>query len=246
MSGKTLPSDDISSRYVREDTIPCSSATMHYRSLQKNMLPFTRDPVRIVKREGIHHVVTEGYFYKTEAYYTILNYEQQNKPVEPASATVLDAYVVPLCLEKASLAGIPVCSWGISHSFVPTPSIIYGLNYFATSAEYFMVIDADSSKSVIKHITNNGKYPFCFQKISGDSEIIACTGIFGRTVTASQETADIVANIYRLFRIPLVTHVFVREKTGLRLSALTPTRYSKLSDDERELLSAYLCNQEFL
>ena len=73
--------------------------------------------------------------------------------------------MVPMCLERAKLPGIPVAEWGISQGFVPLPAIIYGLNYFATSADFFLVTDGEKAKEVIAHVTNKGKYPFCYQKI---------------------------------------------------------------------------------
>jgi hypothetical protein len=237
-----LSADGIPAQQV---PIPCTGKAKGQGPPKRDGL-LTRDSVAIVKRDGIHHVITESYFYKTDAYYTILDHEMKGIPVEPSSGAVLDAYVVPICLEKASLAGIPVSEWGISHSFIPTPAVIYGLNYFATSAEYFVVVDAVSSKSVIKHITHNGKYPFCFQKLPDGAEIITCTAIFGKTVSVSGEAGVIAGQVYRTFRIPLVNIVLVKAGAQLRLSALTPTRYSKLNDGERSLLSAYLANQEFL
>jgi hypothetical protein len=216
------------------------------RAAQKRDTPLTRDALLILKRDGVSHIITEGYFYKTEAYYTILRHEMEGMPVEPSSTAVLDAYVVPICLERARLAGIPVSEWGISHTFVPTPAVIYGLNYFATSAEYFVAVDPESSKSVIKHITNHGKYPFCFQKLTEGAELATCTAIFGRTVNAAGEMARVAEQVYHLFRIPLVNIVFIRCGSVFLLSALTPTRYSKLSDGERSLLNAYFMHQEFL
>lgn len=208
--------------------------------------PLTRNSVVLVQRNGVTHLITEGYFYKSEAYYTILDHEMRGKPIEPSSGSVLDAYVVPICLEKASLAGIPVVEWGISHTFTPTPAIVYGLNYFATSAEHFIVVDNESSKSVIKHITNNGKYPFCFQKLPDGAECVTYTAIFGSVPDAPLEVQKIAEQVYGLFRIPLVSMVLVQTGSGYQLSALTPSRYSKLDEKSRSLLNIYLAHQVFL
>jgi hypothetical protein len=215
--------------------------------------PFTRrehallkDALFVIKRDDTHHVISENYYYKTEPYYTILRHELEGKRVEPGSSAVLDAYVIPICLSRASLAGIPVCEWGISQAYVPLPALLYGLNYFSTTLDYFIVNDNDKAKDVIKHITNNGKYPFCFQKYPEGSEIYTCTTIFGRTAGACTPVADYAEKIYEIFRIPLVTMVFVANGTSFALSSLSPTRYAHLSEGERALLSAYLANQEFL
>ena len=205
-----------------------------------------RDSLHILERDGIWHVISEDYSYKTEPYYTILTYELQGKNVRPQSNDVLDACVIPLCLERAKLAGIPVAEWGISQGFVPLPSIIYGLNYFATSADFFIVRDGDKAKGVIAHVTNKGKYPFCYQKISPDATVHSCVSIFGRTADSCAAIGGLAEKIYELFSIPLVTIVFVRTGNEYLLSSLSQTKYSHISVDERALLTAYLAHQEFL
>jgi RimK-like ATPgrasp N-terminal domain len=205
-----------------------------------------RDSLHVLERDGIWHVISEDYSYKTEPYYTILTYELDGKNVRPASSAVLDAYVVPMCLERAKLAGIPVAEWGISQGYVPLPSIIYGLNYFATSADFFVVRDEAKAKEVIMHVTNKGKYPFCYQKIPPGATVHSCVSIFGRTADSCAAIAGLAEKIYQLFSIPLVTMVFVRTGDEYLLSSLSPTKYSRISGDERALLTAYLAHQEFL
>jgi hypothetical protein len=205
-----------------------------------------RDSLHILERDGIFHVISEDYSYKTGAYYTILNYELSGKDVRPASGAVLDAYIVPMCLERAHRAGIPVCEWGISQGYVPLPSIIYGLNYFATSADLFVVRDDMKAKEVVTHVTNRGRYPFCYQKITAETTVHACVSIFGRTADSCAAIAGLAEKLYRLFSIPLVTMVVARSGDEYLLSSLSPARYSRISGDERALLSAYLSHQEFL
>jgi len=205
-----------------------------------------KDSLYVLKRKDTYHIISESYYYKTEPYYTILRHELEGKKVEPGSSAVLDAYVIPICLERAATAGIPVCEWGISQAYVPLPAILYGLNYFSTTLDYFIVDDSKKAKDVIKHITNNGKYPFCYQRYPDGAEIHTCTAIFGRTAGACTAVAGYAGKIYEIFRIPLVKLVFVNAGGTFALSSLSPTRYAQLSEGERALLSAYLSNQEFL
>ena len=207
---------------------------------------FSKDVLFGVWRDGILHIISESYFYKTEPYYTILRHELDGKPVRPASSAVLDAYVVPVCLERAGLAGIPVCEWGISQGYAPLPSILYGLNYFANTSDYVVVNNSEKAKETVKHITNKGKYPFCYQKLSDNAEVKSCIAIFGRTTSGSDDIDTIASQVYDLFTIPLVTMVMVKEGDRIRLSSLSPTRYSQLSAEERSLLGAYISHQEFL
>jgi hypothetical protein len=205
-----------------------------------------KDSFYTVVRNNILHVISENYYYKTEPYYTILRHELEGRTVSPSSSTVLDAYVVPICLERAKLAGISVCPWEISQAYIPLPAIVYGLNYFATSSDYFVVDDNEKAKDVIKHITNKGKYPFCYQKLEEDARIHTCTTIFGKTAGSCSSIAQFGEKLYDLFSIPLVNMIFVQTGEDYALSSLSPVRYSQLSDSERKLISAYMTGQEFL
>ena len=218
----------------------------NHRGIARKETAITRDALFTVWRDNAFHIVSENYFYKTEPYYSILQLELEGRPVHPSSASGLDAYVVPVCLERAHLAGIPVCEWGISQGYAPLPSIVYGLNYFATTSDYSVIDDNEKAKEIIKHITNKGKYPFCYQKLDDGAEIGSCRAIFGKTAESCYAYADLAQRVYDLFSIPLVTITFVRYGDRILLSSLSPTKYSQLSGEERTLLSAYLSNQEFL
>lgn len=203
----------------------------------------SRDMLYTVRQDGICHIVSEDYSYKSETYYTILRREMEGLEVRPSSAAVLDAYVVPICLEQAHLAGIPVCEWEISQGYAPLPSLVYGLNYFASAADYAVIRDSGKAKEIIKHITNKGKYPFCYQKLEEGAEIGTAVSVFGEASDDGCGVSRLARQVYDLFAIPLVTIVFVRYGDRCLLSSLTPTRYSRLSDAERALVAARLTHQ---
>lgn len=206
----------------------------------------SRDMLYAIQLDGACHIISEDYAYKSDTYYTILRQEMEGKTVRPSSAAVLDAYVVPICLERAHLANIPVCEWGISQGYAPLPSLVYGLNYFASSADYTVIHDSEKGKEIIKHITNKGKYPFCFQKLKDGAEIRTTVSIFGKTMDSGPGIADLARRVYELFAIPLVTIVFVQYGDCCCLSSISPTRYSRLSAAERTLVAAYISRQGFL
>ena len=139
------------------------------------------------------------------------------------------------------------CEWGISQGYVPLPSIIYGLNYFATSADFFVVSDDRKAKEVIAHVTNKGKYPFCYQKIRADAtDPFLRQHLWQDNGLMCCHCRGLAEKIYQIFSIPLVTMVFVRTGSGIPPLIALPHRYSRISSDERALLSAYLAHQEFL
>ena len=234
---------------VKEAGLPLNSASFHkteVRALGKRDSNMIKDSVFTIRRGDTFHIISENYSYKTETYYSILHHELEGNNVQPSSSAILDAYIVPVCLERAKLAGIPVCAWGISQAYIPLPAILYGLNYFATTSDYFIVHGNDEAKEVIKHITNKGKYPFCYQKLDEAATIHSCIGIFGKTISPCSSIALLVKQVYEHFTLPLVTLIFVKTGDRYFLSALSPVKYSQLLPEERTLLAAYLSGQEFL
>ena len=206
---------------------------------RKDAIP-KRDIMYVLKEDDSQYIVNESYFYKTEPYYTIVRNENDGIETIPSSSDVLDAYIVPICLEKAKLAGIPVCEWIISNVYVSLPAIVYGLNYFSTPSDHFLVSDLEEAKQIIKHVTNRGRYPFCYQKISEKAAVVKCVSIFGKSVNCCEKARDLAEKIYEVFRLPLVEMVMVKDEAGCRLSSLSPVKYSQLSKDETEMLQDLL------
>ncbi len=193
-----------------------------------------------LNEDNSQYIVNESYFYKTEPYYTIVKNENEGIKTIPSSSDVLDAYIVPICLEKAKLAGIPVCDWVISNQYVSLPAIVYGLNYFSTPSDHFVVSDLEGARTVIKHVTNHGRYPFCYQKIGDTSSVNKCVSIFGKTINCCEQVSSMAEKIYEVFRVPLVEIVLVKDQSGCRLSSLAPVKYSQLSKEETEMLQDLL------
>ena len=206
---------------------------------RKDAIP-KRDIMYVLKEDDSQYIVNESYFYKTEPYYTIVRNENDGIETIPSSSDVLDAYIVPICLEKAKQAGIPVCEWIISNVYVSLPAIVYGLNYFSTPSDHFLVSDLEEAKQIIKHVTNRGRYPFCYQKISEKAAVVKCVSIFGKSVNCCEKARDLAEKIYEVFRLPLVEMVMVKDEAGCRLSSLSPVKYSQLSKDETEMLQDLL------
>jgi hypothetical protein len=250
-SGPALPEVSVP---ANKSILPADDILTHNRSFsqissktnEKRDPTIVKDSLFTLRRGEISYIISENYAYKTEAYYSILQHELRGEPVQPASRAILDAYVVPLCLERANLAGIPVCTWGISQAYIPLPAILYGLNYFASPSDYFVIREMDQAKEIIKHITNKGKYPFCYQKLTDEATIHSCISIFGKTTSPEPSIIQIVKRVYEQFLIPLVTMNFVKTADSYLLSSLSPTKYSHLMTDERTILTAYLTGQEFV
>eukprot|EP01106_Pelomyxa_sp_JSP_P015945 TRINITY_DN5693_c0_g1_i1.p1 TRINITY_DN5693_c0_g1~~TRINITY_DN5693_c0_g1_i1.p1 ORF type:complete len:247 (+),score=30.20 TRINITY_DN5693_c0_g1_i1:219-959(+) len=205
---------------------------------KKEQVP-KRDIMYTLEENDSQYIINESYFYKTEPYYTIVKKEHEGIKTVPSSSDVLDAYIVPICLEKAKLAGIPVSDWVISYQYVSLPAVIYGLNYFSTPSDHFVVKDLEGAKEAVKHVTNHGKYPFCYQKLGESSSVVTCVSIFGKTINCCERVSSLAEKIYQVFRMPLVEIVLVKGQDGYSLSALAPVRYSSLSKGSSGINAEY-------
>lgn len=189
------------------------------------------------------YILSESYFYKTEAYYEIIERENASERVLPSSMDVLEAYVVPICLKKAEMYGIPVMECKISNSYAPIPSIVYGINYYADPSTYLILKDKNIVADAIKRVTCNGKYPFCYQKISSWSDIIECRSVFGIANIDIDEIRSLTEAIYRIFRLPLMKILFIKHNNEWRLSSIMPITYKELNSMEYNYLYGALKDQ---
>ncbi|HVO78141.1 MAG TPA: hypothetical protein VMS79_04660 [Methanomassiliicoccales archaeon] len=186
------------------------------------------------------HIVSENHFYKSEGYYALVKNEVNGVKTLPRGSDVIDAYVVPICLEKAKLEGIAVCDWEISYSFAKSPCIVYGLNYFSTPDHYIVAKDQEQVRRAVKHATNNGRYPFCHQPLGDGERPQKVTVIFGNIGKNDARLVTLAKRVHEVFGIPLVTILYVNRDGAPHLSSLGPVKYSRLNRQERELLRKYL------
>jgi len=194
-----------------------------------------------IKEEGsTHYFISENYFYKSDTYYSILHHELEGFTTIPSSADMIEAFVVPICLEKARRHGIPVCPWEISYGYLPLPAIVYGIHYFSDPADYGILKDGEIAQEIIKHITNAGRYPFCYQPIDRSAEVIPFVTVFGETTIEIPQLQEMAAAVYATFHVPLLTIVAVESMGAYLLSSLSSARYSKLSHEDQSLLKRTL------
>jgi len=83
-----------------------------------------------------------SYEYMSEGYYACQDAELAGEGAMPTCADALDAYVVPIALEKAAKAGVPVPEWLLTSEYFPVPAVCYGVNPF--SRKYAVVRDEAS------------------------------------------------------------------------------------------------------
>ena len=97
-------------------------------------------------------LLSGNYEYLTDGYYECQDAELSGAPgVMPTCADALDAYVVPIALEKAANAGIAVPDWVLTHEYFPVPAVCYGVNPF--SRRYAIVRAESERESAAKQLT---------------------------------------------------------------------------------------------
>jgi len=93
-----------------------------------------------LKEDNSQYIVNESYFYKTEPYYAIVKNENEGIKTTPSSSDVLDAYIVLYAWRRRSWRHPGLRLDDIDY-FVSLPALIYGLNYFSTPSDNFLVSD---------------------------------------------------------------------------------------------------------
>src|SRR5262245_6242881 len=115
-------------------------------------------------------LLSGDYEYMTEGYYTCQDAELAGySEVLPTCADALDAYVVPIAMEKAAKAGIAVPDWVLTNEYFPVPAVCYGVNPF--SRKYAVVREEGEREAVARRLTWNFKYTMCCQSISAATQI---------------------------------------------------------------------------
>lgn len=157
------------------------------------------------------YIVSNKYHYKTDSYYKVISGEQTTKmDIIPTSKDILDAYIVPICMLKSKKNGIETPEYGISDSYCPVPSIIYGINYYADAKNFRLVLKEEEKKEKIKSITHGNKYPFCYQKVQEDWVMEKHLLVLGKNKTKNKSKEDLFRRYYEVFKIPKMNVTILR------------------------------------
>lgn len=175
-------------------------------------------------------LLSGNYEYLTEGYYACQDAELASEPgAMPTCADALDAYVVPIALEKALKAGLPVPDWVLTHEYFPVPAVCYGVNPF--SRRYAVVRKESEREAAAKQLTWNFKYTICCQRITDATEVVEFRMVGGRT--AQESYADWADRVFSVFRVPMATVRLLRDGDRLRLSAVEILPWRTLTPTER-------------
>lgn len=174
------------------------------------------------------------YTYLTEGYYRALDLEGRHHQVAPTTAECLDAYVVPIALQKAKRAGIAVPeSQIVTDRFLAPPLVAYPINPFSSRGE--LLSDRAAIEARRAGLTYTGKYAVLCQALPEDFRIDSVRVVLGRTETSEHQ--EFCARLYRTFRIPLMLVRVIVSQGAPMLSAIEPLPLRGLSASEQALLA---------
>jgi hypothetical protein len=173
------------------------------------------------------------YDYLELPYYLSQDLESSGQKVYPSCADALDAYITPVFLEKARLAGLKVPEYYITNGYFEPPVIVYPINPFMQ--KFSVVLKAGHKGRVAKSITRNYTYAVCCQDIPPGAKIRHFRSVLGWSV--NKQYRDLSERMWEVYRIPLAeVRVMVLESGETLLSDLVQLPFESLN--VREL--AYL------
>jgi len=193
-------------------------------------LPAPDEPPR---RESLS--LSGDYAYLSEGYYACQDAELAGAAATPSCADALDAYVVPIALEKAAKAGVPVPESVLTHEYFPVPAVCYGVNPF--SRTYAFVRDEAAREREARRLTWNHKYAMCCQLVTPATTAVEFRAVCGRTEDA--RFADWADRLFGVFRIPLAT-IRLLETPRVLFSALEPLPWKSVTETERRWAREFL------
>ncbi len=173
------------------------------------------------------------YGYLGQGYYLSQELQDQSLQVHPTCREAVDAYVVPLFLEKARLAGLPVPAYYITNDYFEPPVLVDTMNPFM---ERHSVVPSEAAQDrIAKSLTRNYTYPLCCQPFPEGTRITHFNAVLGWS--ANPRYRDLACHVWQTFGMPLArVRVLALKDGAVQLSALGPAMPSSLSRREHSYL----------
>jgi hypothetical protein len=172
------------------------------------------------------------YSYMSEGYYETLDAELEHLRVFPTTTDALDAYIVPIAMEKAKLHGLSTPDYDIMVDKLVPPVLAYPVNPFST--KYQLVMAGDDLDTKLKTLTSNGKYATICQRLPSDYRIDVVRCILGKSLT--EEYASFSLKLFDVFKLPLMRARVLVTSSDYLLSAIEPLPFDDLTLNEKKLL----------
>jgi hypothetical protein len=207
------------------------------KSISEHHPLVSEQPVAWYEADKTYVNMAGDYDYLETPYYVSQDYELNGSPIHPTCREMLDAYVPPLLLERAKLAGLPVPEYYISNGYFEPPVIIDPINPFMIKSR--IVLRPGREAAIGRSMTRNHTYAICCQEIPPGSHIIRFRSILGWS--ANPRYREISREIWRVFHIPLArVRLMVTAKGVFLLSDISQLLPGKLNKREVAYLDGVL------
>lgn len=173
------------------------------------------------------------YQYLGVGYYVSQDYESQRLIVHPTCEEAMDAYVMPLFLEKARRAGIPLPAYYISNGYFEPPVIVDTINPFMSRNS--IVLKSAAQERIAKSLTRNFTYAISIQELPARARVAYFRAILGWSTIP--KFRDLAQSVWQVFRVPLARVRVIMLRDGqVLLSGLQPLPYNRLIERERTFI----------
>ncbi|MFH1894212.1 MAG: hypothetical protein ABIK83_16200 [Candidatus Zixiibacteriota bacterium] len=160
-----------------------------------------------------------NYDYLELPYYVSEDYEHEGKSIRPTCKEMIDAYVPPLFLEKAKLAGLAIPEYYISNGYCEPPVIVDPINPFTLKGR--VILKAGRAQSIVKSLTRNYTYAVCCQELPEDSKVLHFRAVLGWSAVARYN--ELARSIWETYNIPVARVRAIRlADNSLLLSDIAP------------------------
>lgn len=193
-----------------------------------------QDPPLAYHREtGCYLNLWGDYDYLTTGYYLSQQAEDEGKPVRPTCKEILDAYITPLFLEKACLAGLPVPEYYVTNEYFDPPVLVDPINPFMS--RYAVVWKTSAQVRAAKSLTRNFTYAICCQEIPPGGRVGHFRSVLGHCLTPRYRR--LAQAVWEVFHIPLANvRVISLDNDGVLLSGVYPLPFRRLNRRELALI----------
>lgn len=187
---------------------------------------------KLKENDGTYINMFGDYTYLTEGYYRTLDAEMEHIKIMPTTEEALDAYIVPLAMEKAKLNDISTPDYEIITEKITPPVIAYPINPYTSKFE--IVTTNDDLKKKLNTVTMSGKYATLCQRLPDDYRIDIVRSVLGRTLVTEYEY--FARKVFEVFRIPLMKIRVIVTTNEYLFSAIEPLLFDELTLKEKKII----------
>jgi hypothetical protein len=226
-------SDEIAKSPSRRVTLKSRTVRLDEALCVTPDLAVSHDYVAWCPNDDCYVNLAGNYDYLELPYYVSQDYEGRGEDIHPTCQEMIDAYVTPLLLVKARLAGMQVPEHYISNGYFEPPVVIDPVNPFMSRSQ--VVLKPGRENAVAKSMTRNFTYAICCQDMPPGSRVVYFRSVLGWS--SAVRYRQLSRHVWDVFRIPLArVRAVLTEEGDILLSDISQLPFERLRPRERAYL----------